>query len=395
MASRVLVAGSGVIGLRTAVELTRRQIPVVLRSPIHPLHPSNCSQGAGGLWMPFHCDDPRTERWALETMDEIYPMAADPKNSLVDLRYVLALKRNHEGPNTEDFVAEDYHKGTGGKSRLPLWSSDERFKFQNVTMEQVAWQNTIYKLKLPSLSKVQAAGYNHGWFFETPIVDSPKMMEELLREIKGEGSPNNNDVNVETGVYYQSISELIEEAKDLGCNRVVNCTGLGSVQVCQDKELVGARGCLLMYDRESCVRLPHPPAENPLLAPPPEELHDACIMVESAPWGSNEYPCYMIVRGDTIVVGGTYLEGDGEPSMRPQERERLLENARILGIDTDACQAKGEWVGFRPYRPTTSCEIDEEHSSHGIRLIHSYGSGGSGWTVYTGIAKETTSLTLQ
>jgi len=147
MASRVLVAGSGVIGLRTAVELTRRQIPVVLRSPIHPLHPSNCSQGAGGLWMPFHCDDPRTERWALETMDEIYPMAADPKNSLVDLRYVLALKRNHEGPNTEDFVAEDYHKGTGGKSRLPLWSSDERFKFQNVTMEQVAWQNTIYKVR--------------------------------------------------------------------------------------------------------------------------------------------------------------------------------------------------------------------------------------------------------
>ena len=28
--------------------------------------------GAGGLWMPFHCDDPRTGRWAAETLDELF-----------------------------------------------------------------------------------------------------------------------------------------------------------------------------------------------------------------------------------------------------------------------------------------------------------------------------------
>lgn len=88
--------------------------------------------------MPFHCDDPRTDRWAMETLDEIYPFAADPNNALVNLHYVLSLKRSHEGPNTDDFVAEDYHKGTGGKSRLPSWSVDGRLKFQNMALEQVA-----------------------------------------------------------------------------------------------------------------------------------------------------------------------------------------------------------------------------------------------------------------
>lgn len=218
------------------------------------------------------------------------------------------------------------------------------------------------------------------------------MIEALLDEVQN-GSDANN-VNVETGVYYNSISDLMTEAAELGCDAVINCTGFGAAKLCNDNHVIAGRGVLLQYDRASCVRLPHPEGEDPLLAAPPQQLHDACVLVDSAPWGSDEYPCYLIVRGDTIVVGGTYLEGDDEPSMRPQEKERLLENARILGIDTDACKPKGEWVGFRPYRATTRCESDDHQSVDGIKLVHCYCTGGSGWTVYTGIAKQATSLVL-
>jgi D-amino-acid oxidase len=342
--------------------------------------------------MPFHCDDKRTDRWAMETMDEIYPLAVDVNNPLVTLRHAMVLKQKHEGPDTEDFIAKDYHKGTGGKSQLPSWSTDGRFKFQNMTLEQVAWQNNIYKLKLPSLHKIQAAGYNHAWFFETPIIDSPKMMESMLEEIEASEA---NNVDVETGKHFESIPELMDHARELECDAVVNCTGLGAAKLCNDKVLVGGRGVLLQYDRESCVRLPHPTGGDPLLAPPPEELYDACVMCESPPWGSEEYPCYMIPRGDTIVVGGTYLEGDEEPNMRPSEGERLLESAAILGIDTEASKPKGVWVGFRPFRSTTRCEIDREYSSDDLTLVHSYGTGGSGWTVYSGIAKDAIKLVLQ
>eukprot|EP00536_Pseudo-nitzschia_multiseries_P005284 jgi/Psemu1/238387/estExt_Genewise1.C_970047 len=404
MASRVLVVGSGCIGLRTALELTRKRVSVVLRSPVHPLDRSNCSQGAGGLWMPIYCEDPRIGQWGAETLDELYPLATDDKNTLVDLRHVLALKKKHEGPSTEDMVADNYHKGTGGKSMLPSWSSDPRFKFQNVTLEQVRWQNQIHRLRLPSLSQAQAAGYNHAWFFQTPIVDCPKMLEYFLDELSKSNtveSVGDADVNVETGIYYQSEQELFEEAKNFDCDAIVNCTGMGASELCGDSQLVGARGVLLNYSRDSCKRLDQNDGDV-IPSTGRDQLHDACVFADEAPWGTPEYPSYMIVRGDDIVIGGTCLKGDTETEIRPQERARLLETARLLGIDTNACRPKEEWVGFRPYRQDIRCEIDSKYSNsnnmtncNGIRLVHCYGTGGSGWTIYTGLAKEAARLVMQ
>jgi hypothetical protein len=84
----------------------------------------------------------------MTTLDEIHPMGLDPHNPLVELRHVLSFKRHHEGPDMEDFLADDYHRGTGGKSKLPPWSTDPRFKFQNMTLEQIAWQNSVYKVRV-------------------------------------------------------------------------------------------------------------------------------------------------------------------------------------------------------------------------------------------------------
>jgi hypothetical protein len=362
--------------------------------------------------MPVYCEDPRVDRWGIQTMDEIYPLAKDAQNPLVDLRYVLSLKRKHEGPGTMDFTGADYHKGLGGKSMLPSWSSDSRFNFQNMALEQVAWQNQIYQLKLPSLSKAQAAGYNHAWFFQTPIVDCPKMLESFLNELTNSNNledVGDADVDVETGVYYQSEEELFEEAKKFDCDAIVNCTGMGASKLCRDSELIGARGVLLKYDRATCKRLDHKNdktlalnKDKTLSAGTTNQLHDACVFADEAPWGTPDLPSYMIVRGDDIVIGGTCLMGDTETKVRTHERIRLLETARLLGIDTSACQPKEEWVGFRPYRQEIRCEIDTNSSnnpaindSNGIRLVHCYGTGGSGWTIYTGLAKEATRLVLQ
>jgi len=401
MASRVLVVGSGVIGLRTALELARKRVSVVLRSPVHPLDPTNCSQGAGGLWMPVFCVDPRVTKWGMETYDEIYPLAQDAKNPLVELLHCVSLKRKHEGPSTDDFVADDYHKGTGGKSQLPFWSSDARFNFQNVTLEQVAWQNQIHKLKLPSLSKAQAAGYNHAWFWQTAIVDCPKMLESFLQELDESNDSNDLgdvDLDVETGVYYQSQDELFEEAKKFDCDAIVNCTGMGASKLLGDSELNGARGVMLRYDRSSCKRLDYQ-EDGPLAADTANQQHDACFFVDDPPWAEADLPIYKIIRGDDVIIGGTFLLGDTETEVRPHERQRLLETARLVGIDTNASQPKEEWVGFRPYREEIRCEIDSGNSAtndnDGIRLVHCYGSGGSGWTIYSGLSKEATRLVMQ
>jgi D-amino-acid oxidase len=174
----------------------------------------------------------------------------------------------------------------------------------------------------------------------------------------------------------------------LGCDAVVNCTGLGAAKLCHDHKLVGARGILLSFDRKACVR--RTAISEGLYGP---NKHDAVIMTEEEPWGTDEAPAYMIPRGDSIVVGGSYLEGDTEPSIRPEERERLLRNADQLGIDIDKSTPSSEWTGFRPFRNPVRCEMDPD-VSNGVKVVHSYGYGGSGWTVNVGAAKECADILL-
>lgn len=60
--------------------------------------------------------------------------------------------------------------------------------------------------------------------------------------------------------------------------------------------------------------------------------------------------------------------------------------------NADESNRSKEWVGFRPYRPSARLEIDEVYSEQGVRVVHSFGYGGSGWTVFVGAAKEAVSL---
>jgi D-amino-acid oxidase len=121
--------------------------------------------------------------------------------------------------------------------------------------------------------------------------------------------------------------------------------------------------------------------------------HDAAILVEDAPWGSSTDPAYVIPRGNVFVVGGTYYENNTETKLSENERKRLVENADLLGIDTSITSPVSEWAGFRPVRQTVRMEIDEKFSSESkLRIVHSYGHGGSGWTTYVGAAKEVAEL---
>jgi len=68
-----------------------------------------------------------------------------------------------------------------------------------------------------------------------------------------------------------------------------------------------------------------------------------------------------------------------------------------MGIDTNACKPKRKWVVFRLYKQNLRCEIDNyaKKECDGIRLVHCYGTCGSGWTMYLDMAKEVTRLVLQ
>ena len=186
------------------------------------------------------------------------------------------------------------------------------------------------------------------------------------------------------------------DATRLGCDAVVNCTGFGARKLCRDEHVIGARGILIEFERDECIRRPAV-TEGAYAG---NNINDAVITVSEEPWGSETYPAYLIPRGSTVVVGGSYLEGDYECAIRDDERERLMLNAERLGIDTQKATVKGEWVGFRPFRSPVRCELeagDDDASTtttKGPVIFHSYGHGGSGWTVNVGAAKECADILL-
>jgi len=210
------------------------------------------------------------------------------------------------------------------------------------------------------------------------------MLMSMLSEI--ELHPLSKEININMKREFNSIDEMVQDARNLGCDTVINCTGFGASQICNDEtSMVGGRGVLLHYDR-NCEWAKERYRETGL-------LHDAAILTEDGVWGSDTEPCYIIPRGDRFVVGGCYLEGDTLQNLRSTERQRLVKNAMNFGVDTSKASSVGEWTGFRPCRPNVRLEIDKHFGiAEGVKVIHCYGHGGSGWTTFVGSAKETVDL---
>jgi hypothetical protein len=127
--------------------------------------------------MPYRCDDPRVDRWAIETLDELLNEAAATTDSTVELVHTVVLQRQHNGPTVSDFISDDYDSGRGGNSPLPEWTSDSRLDFQHLTVEMLSWQNQLYKLRIPCEKELVQMGYLHAWLFRAPITDSPRKLQ--------------------------------------------------------------------------------------------------------------------------------------------------------------------------------------------------------------------------
>lgn len=365
------MVGSGCIGLRTAVEQLNNGTEVVLRSPRHFLRESECSQGAGGYWEPHHCDDERVSEWSLETLNELLPKGSDKENPTVEIMACVQL-------------VNEIRAGPG--SDLPGWTKDKRLKFRSLTVQRLHETNRFnLRLRIPSPSRenLEEAGYHHCWLYFSPVVDCPKMLQQIFEEIKTH--PLAIDVDIETGHEYSSVDAMVKEAMSIRCDAIVNCTGMGSRKLCEDDQLVGGRGVLHPYKR-SCARRVECVHQEGI-----DMLNDAVIISDDPPWAEKDGSVctYMISRGNIIVVGGTYVEEDTEKKLRLKERERLLRNGALLGIDINNADPINEWVGFRPSRPSVRLEIDRGNAlarAEAITITHNYGHGGSGWTVFVGAA---------
>ncbi|MFD5237245.1 FAD-dependent oxidoreductase [Streptomyces tendae] len=196
-------------------------------------------------------------------------------------------------------------------------------------------------------------GFTSGYRFTVPLIDMPSYLDYLLRRFRDTG-----------GVVEQ---RRLTSLSDPGpASAIVNCAGLGAGNLVPDPDLRPIRGQHVVVTNPGLTEFF---SEDTGLSP---DL--LCF-----------YP-----HGDTIVLGGTAIDGEGDLASDDKAAASIL--ARCAEVEPRLAQARvlEHRIGARPTRATV--RVEEEAREGGTVVVHNYGHGGAGVTLSWGCAEETQAL---
>ncbi|KAJ1461458.1 FAD dependent oxidoreductase [Pelagophyceae sp. CCMP2097] len=330
--SKAFIIGRGVIGLTTARALVVQGFSVIVVG--EKKLSETTSAGAGGLWMPFHCEPAAdVARWSADSYD-LY--LAENDRECIEVLPALHLFAASQPPPP------------------PVWAT-KRIKFESVGDHGVeaALRRRGSQAHVP-------AGYGSAWLWDTVVVDAPRYLQKLEQFLE-----RTDEAKFESG-HVRDLDDALKMAFDRECDVLVNCAGLGGPNFSKGDETVGARGVVMQFHR--------PPGDT------------VVITTDQGPLALNEHePAYQIPRGDVVVVGGSYDEGKVGDATE-DEIKRISRNANALSGGA-VVSLKQTWVGYRPVRPG-GVRLEVERHADGTIVAHNYGHGGSGWTVALGCADD-------
>ena len=310
---KILVLGAGVVGLTTAIELARQGHDVEIWTKERTPHTT--SDVAAAFWFPYAARPiEKVKRWSLASLHVFRQLAALPSTGIVKKRLVDYSEDRVETPDWAS-IAEDYQESAAA---LP-------------------------------------PGFCDSFSFTTFLVDMTLYMPYLMRTCAQSG------INIR-----QHAVENLRNI-DSDCQITVNCTGLGSRELCDDNDLVGVKGQVL---RAKLVN----------------ENLDAILLCEL-----DHIKFGMIVpRTNDMVLGGTYEENFSNDGFDPKEIERIIKDCGRLSAGLTDIEIIGTASGLRPVR--SSVRLECEKLGPDKHVIHNYGHGGAGVTLSWGCAVEVSEL---
>ncbi|MEC7708482.1 MAG: FAD-dependent oxidoreductase [Candidatus Thermoplasmatota archaeon] len=305
---RCTIVGAGVSGLSTGIRLLESGHDAHIVSD--KFSPETVSDVAAAIWYPFLVKPAdRADKWGIVTYDVLQALCeSDPETGvrMIDGREYL---REVVDP--------------------PPWSDD------------IAAFRILRDNEVPE-------EYVFGWEFRAPAIDMKLYMPWLKNRFEFLGG------TFET--------RFVESLQDLEGDVVVNCVGLGAIELCDDDEVKPARGQIIFIE------------QNPGIGhfdQQPETL------------------TYTIPRTNVTVLGGTAQVGDWGLEIRDEDNELILSKVEAIWPDLDRSKIVGGTVGLRPSRSEVRLEEEEIGST---RVIHNYGHGGAGVTLSWGCADEVVSM---
>jgi D-amino-acid oxidase len=144
---------------------------------------------------------------------------------------------------------------------------------------------------------------------------------------------------------------------------VVNCSGLGSRELCNDDRVYPVRGQVVRVKLNG---------------------FDSVVSDES-----NTNLTYIIPRFKDIIIGGTAQENDWNLEVDPKDTADILAKAKLIATEFEDVTIIDEKVGLRPARDEVRLEAERFGDKS---LIHNYGHGGAGFTLSWGCAEDVVKL---
>ncbi|TKR88548.1 hypothetical protein L596_012773 [Steinernema carpocapsae] len=188
--------------------------------------------------------------------------------------------------------------------------------------------------------------FKYGTFCTTYFLEPSIYLRKILKEFTEAG-----------GLILQKRLKSVEE---IGANfdLIVNCAGLGSRDLFGDKEVIPIRGQLI---RIKC----------------PSIKHFYCF--------GDVYHCFP--NNDTVVLGGSAIKGDFDLNIRKDIREKILKQNEKYLPQIKGAEIVKERAGLRK---EVRLELERYTLKSGsqISIVHNYGHGGSGITLFYGCANS-------
>ncbi|MCX5688327.1 MAG: FAD-dependent oxidoreductase [Planctomycetota bacterium] len=303
--ARITVVGAGVIGLTTADALREAGHDVHIIAAAWGSHIT--SAAAGAIWFPFRSDPaPIINRWAATTRRWQESLASRIPELGID---VLTLEVQTDSPARP-------------------W-----------------WADAIDDLAPPISGRPEAP---YIWRFKAPRIEPALFCGWFERSFKGRLT--------------QRTLTSPQELNELGGDLIINCTGIGSRTLCNDRTLQGVWGQTTIVATDGI---------------------DCSTSISDERDESQFY--YSIPRRNEVVLGGCALDRPGEETDPPTAEMRATILARAAAHGIASPRFLRDSSGLRPCRPAVRLEREG-------RIIHNYGHGGSGYTLCRGCAMDVVAL---
>lgn len=326
---RVAVLGAGVVGVHSALELQRQlggSADVTLLAD--KFNQETTGDGAAGFFFPStYFMGPSldvTRQWIRDSFDWYSDVC---------------------------WSAEGRAAGVAELSGY-FFSNEARGRVWNHLMQGVCPE---YRDATDDELQLLPGGARFGSFARTLLVECRYFLPWALHRIQAAGGR----------VLRRRVDRLADLAADF--DAVLNCTGLGAAQLCDDYTLVPVRGQVFKV---------------------------------SAPWIKTftyfDKDTYIIPNREQVTVGGSRWLGNSSLEVDPHESASIWERAVRAVPSLQQARVQRQWAGLRPFRCPVRVEVDSipvaGRPGSDLTVVHNYGHGGYGITAAPGTAKTAVSL---